>query len=474
MTHSQQKFFYNNLRQKAGKKFVATFAFLRVKEIVHSTLVCTIPAELFRDIIEKEKATLISVASEIWGDIKDILINVDTSTNVLDLEDETVSNDHNEIEESKNKAEQNKQDEEVKSNKVAVSSSYKKGISSESSLTKSFSFENFIVGPSNDFAASVAKAIAHNPGKTSYNPCLIYGRVGLGKTHLLQAIANEVSIHFSKMYIKYISAEDFMNDFVFCSRHDQMGNFRNKYRKLDLLLIDDIQFLSGKDGTQDELFHTFNALSHSFKQMVFSSDRALVYIKDIEERLLSRFQSGMSVDLQPPTPETAMGILMRSLELQHAQSLVSSEVIEYISSRLRNNIRDMLGFLNRVIGYSKITEKIVTLDMIKNWALDVQASKKGKENLSKKILQEVANFFELGISDIKSGKRNKSITKVRRVATYLLREHTDLTYESIANMLKVSHPSSMTAVQSIEEELRLGTNEVLQEQINSLNAAIFE
>ncbi len=466
MSHSQNKIFYENLKQKAGKKFVATFSFLRVHEIVHDTLVCTIPSEIFRKIIEQEKETLLSVAREVWGNIEDILIKVDTTTNVLDLEDSAHNNEANEH--------TVKHEIQQKETKKQVSESTEKKHPGESSLTKSFSFENFIVGPSNDFASSVAKAIAHNPGKTSYNPCLIYGKVGLGKTHLLQAIANEVSMRFPKMYIKYISAENFMNDFVFCSRHDQMTNFRNKYRKLDLLLIDDIQFLSGKDGTQDELFHTFNALSHSFKQMVFSSDRALVHIKDIEERLLSRFQSGMSVDLQPPTPETAMGILIRSLELQHAQSFIASEVIEYISSRLRNNIRDMLGFLNRVIGYSKITAKIVTLDMIRNWALDVQPNKQGKENLAKKILQEVANFFELGISDLKSGKRNKPITKARRIATYLLREHTDLTYESIAHMLRVSHPSSMNAVQAIEEELLLGTNEVLQEQINILNVAIFE
>ncbi len=336
------------------------------------------------------------------------------------------------------------------------------------SFNRRFTFDSFVVGESNQFAASVAKAISDNPGD-AYNPTLIYGNVGLGKTHLLHAIGNEVSRVQPHLNVIYKTTEDFVNEFVFSLRKQKTGEFKNKFRTVDVLLLDDIQFLSGKAQTQDELFHTFNVLEHSGSQMVFASDRSIMMIKDLEERLASRFHSGISVDLQPPSPELASGILHNALDRKQPDVTIPETVLDFISTNMRTNIRDMLGFLNRVIGYSQLTGKTVDIPTLQQWIYAVAPHSNQMGLDDKRVLQIVANHFSIDVVDLKSKKRSRKIARARHIAIYLLRTYLQATFTEIGRMFNISHTSCIRAVHNVQDELRLGkptTQEV--ERIKSL------
>ncbi len=319
-------------------------------------------------------------------------------------------------------------------------------------LSREYTFENFVVGDNNRFAANAAMAIAKNPG-TTYNPCLIYGGVGLGKTHLLQSIGNRAYLEFDDMKIVYVTAEDFTNEFIRSIQENKTHLFKNKYRRADVLLIDDIHFLQKKHETQEELFHTFNALFDAKKQMVFTSDRPVTEIKDITERLQNRFTRGLTVDLQPPKIETAIAILKKKVE--HAKVHIPDEVINLICSKVTTNVRDLEAALTRIIAYADLVNKDVTVDVAQRQLKDFFASPV-QNNITVDIIQRsVADYFNLSSGELKGKKRTRAVAFPRQLAMYITREITEASMTDIGlEFGGRDHTTVMHACQRIESRMR--------------------
>ncbi len=289
-------------------------------------------------------------------------------------------------------------------------------------LNPKYRFENFVIGPSNRFAFAAATAVAQSPAK-AYNPLFIYGGVGLGKTHLMQAIAHYAIEHHPGIKVCYISSEQFTNELIEAIQHRSTKAFRERYRNVDILLIDDIQFIGGKESTQEEFFHTFNALYDAHKQIIISSDRHPKEISTLEERLISRFGWGLITDIQPPDLETRIAILRKKLE--HEQVKVEEDVILFIAENIKTNIRELEGALVRVIAFSIIERRPVTLEFAKEVLKDMVTSVKKKVTIDD-ILREVSEFFGITVQDIKAKKRSRTYLLPRQVAIYLARELTEM------------------------------------------------
>lgn len=315
-------------------------------------------------------------------------------------------------------------------------------------LNPKFIFDTFVVGPSNQFARAAARAVADTPGKT-YNPLFIYGGVGLGKTHLMNAIGNSVIDKKPQLNLLYVPAEQFTNEFIYSMRNDRMDEFKNKYRNLDMLLIDDIQFIAGKSGTQEELFHTFNALYDMHKQIVFSSDRPPKDISPITERLRSRFGMGLIADIQPPDIETKMAILGKKAELEGIR--LPEDVIFFLSSKIKSNIRDLEACMIRLGAYSSLSDKEITVEMSKEVLKDMISDE--ERALSIPVIQKtVCEYYGLKVQDIKAKKRTKEIAFPRQVAMYLCKLLTDSSLSDIGkNFGGKDHSTVIHACKLIEE-----------------------
>jgi len=315
-------------------------------------------------------------------------------------------------------------------------------------LNPKFVFDTFVVGPSNQLARAAAGAVADAPGKV-YNPLFIYGGVGLGKTHLLNAIGNAVIDKSPHLKMLYISAEQFINEFVYSMRNNTMDEFKNKYRSLDMLLIDDVQFIAGKSGTQEELFHTFNALYDRHKQIVFSSDRPPKDIYPLTERLRSRFGMGLIADIQPPDIETKMAILGKKAELEGIR--LPEDVIYFLSSRIKSNIRDLEACMIRLGAYSSLSGKEITVEMSKEVLKDMISDE--ERVLSIPTIQKVVcEYYGLKVQDIKAKKRTKEIALPRQVAMYLSKLLTDSSLSDIGkNFGGRDHSTVIHACKTIEE-----------------------
>jgi len=287
-------------------------------------------------------------------------------------------------------------------------------------ISPKYDFSNFIVGSSNQFAHAAALAVANNPA-LAYNPLFIYGAVGLGKTHLLHAIGNSICQNNPRSRVRYISAESFTVDLIESIKKDKMPYFRERYRPLDILLIDDIQFIAGKERTQEEFFYTFNALYESHKQVVISSDRYPKDIHNMEERLRSRFESGLIADINPPDLETKVAILYKKAELHKKH--IPQDVAIFIASNIKSNIRELEGFLLRIIAYSSFTHRELNLDLTKEVLKDFTFDKTRNFTIQN-ILKTVAAYYDIKVSDIKSKRRTREISTTRQIAMYLCREHT--------------------------------------------------
>ncbi|MDR0720792.1 MAG: chromosomal replication initiator protein DnaA [Treponema sp.] len=290
-------------------------------------------------------------------------------------------------------------------------------------LRDDYTFETYVVGDDNNFAFNAASAVARNPGTSNnYNPLLIYGGVGLGKTHLMQAIGHHIHNNFDGKVL-YITAEGFMNEFLKLLGENKMAAFKNKYRYVDALLIDDVHNLERGDRTQEELFYTFDALYNAKKQMVFTCDRPIAELKNMTARLKSRFEWGLSVDLKPPNYETRFAILKKKLETKKVA--IPDEVIDLVSKNVSSNVRDLEGALNKLTAYAEYV-KPVTLEIAQELLRDVFAAPK-QSNLSIDIIQrEVAEYYQLSPSDLKGKKKNKSIVLPRQLAMYISRKLTEL------------------------------------------------
>jgi len=293
-------------------------------------------------------------------------------------------------------------------------------------LNPKYTFTSFVVGASNQFAHAASMAVAEAPAR-AYNPLFIYGGVGLGKTHLMNAIGNHVADRFD-LRIAYVTTEQFTNEVINSIRYDKMIELRKRYRNIDMLLIDDIQFLAGKERTQEEFFHTFNSLYEARKQIVLSSDRFPKEMPDIEERLRSRFECGLIADLQPPDVETRIAILRKKSEDEGIG--LPEDVIQFLAVNMKNNIRELEGSLVRLGAYSSLTGQAIALDMAKNVLRDIIGEKK-KIIAMDDIEEAVAERFHVKIADMKSRRRSKTLVHPRQIAMYLCRELTDASFPEI-------------------------------------------
>jgi chromosomal replication initiator protein len=293
-------------------------------------------------------------------------------------------------------------------------------------LNPRYSFRTFVVGASNQFAHAASLAVAERPAQ-AYNPLFIYGGVGLGKTHLLNAIGNYVAER-SDLKIAYVTTEQFTNEVINSIRYDKMMDLRKRYRSIDMLLVDDVQFLAGKERTQEEFFHTFNTLYEARKQIVLSSDRFPKEMPDIEERLRSRFEWGLIADLQPPDVETRIAILRKKSEDEGV--ILPDDVIQYLAENMKHNIRELEGSLVRLSAYSSLTGHPIAMDMAKNVLRDIIGEKKKIITMTD-IEEAVSERFHVKTSDLKSRRRSKTLVHPRQIAMYLCRELTDASFPEI-------------------------------------------
>lgn len=429
----------NRLKKEIGDtNYALSFSSVELVSLENEILIFGVPADFFKETIEKnhlEKIKEIAINSN----ITEVIVIVSDQKNAADFFSQEEKNDAKE-----------------KNSKKSTKTILAKPVTpqhetQEDALNPEFSFTNFVVGSSNSFAHSVATVIAKNPGE-AHNPCLIYGNVGLGKTHLLQAIGNYIRHNFTDRKVLFYPSEKFLNAFTFAIANKKSRDFKNKIRNADVLLLDDIQFFSNKPSLQEEFYHSFNTLLLEKKQMVFASDRPIHQIRDLEERLQSRFRSNMIVDLQPPEPEMALGILHNALN-KNSITDIDTEVINYIVERLRYNIRDMLGFVSRIVGYQSLTGNIVDLITIKQWAMDYSPKKNNqRRNTVDKILSVIANYYDIAVTELKSKKRNRRISHVRHIAIYLIKELTRCSQTDVGDIFNVTHVSVSKAIVQIDKE----------------------
>lgn len=296
-------------------------------------------------------------------------------------------------------------------------------------LHPNFTFDTFVPGESNNFAYSVSMAAAKNPGK-QYNPILLYGGVGIGKSHLMESIGNYVyKEKKGNIKICSISAENFLNEFTDSILHKTTNKFKNKYRNLDVLLIDDIHFLQNKDSLQEEIFHTFEALKGHNAQMVFTCDRPINELRGMEDRLKTRFSSGICIDMAPPDYENRIAIIKKKTELENKK--IRAEVIDYIAKNIQMNVRDLEGAINKVIGYQDLIQTEVTIEIAQDILKDIISGSTGNSVSMETILKVVADCENTSIADIKGSKRNKSIADTRHIAIYIARELLDYSYPDL-------------------------------------------
>ncbi|MGM9979404.1 MAG: chromosomal replication initiator protein DnaA [Clostridium sp.] len=331
-------------------------------------------------------------------------------------------------------------------------------------LNPKYTFDSFVIGNSNRFAHAASLAVAEAPAK-AYNPLFIYGGVGLGKTHLMHAIGHYILENNPKAKVEYISSEKFTNELINSIKHDKNEEFRNKYRNVDVLLIDDIQFIAGKEGTQEEFFHTFNALHEANKQIILSSDRAPKEIPTLEDRLRSRFEWGLIADIQAPDFETRMAILKKKADVERLN--VPNEVMVYIATKIKSNIRELEGALIRIVAYSSLTNREITVDLASEALKDIISKRQAKSITIDSIQDIVSSYFNLRVQDFKSQKRTRNVAYPRQIAMYLSRKLTDMSLPKIGEEFGGrDHTTVIHAYEKISENLK--TDEGLQSTIDDI------
>lgn len=338
----------------------------------------------------------------------------------------------------------------------------------DSNLNSKYTFENFITGISNKFAKATALAVAEQPG-IMYNPLFIYGSSGLGKTHLMHAIGHYILQGNPNAKVVYVSSEKFTNELINSIKDDKNEEFRTKYRSVDVLLIDDIQFIAGKERTQEEFFHTFNTLHDANKQIILSSDRPPKEIPTLEDRLRSRFEWGLIADIQAPDFETRMAILKKKADVEKLN--VPNEVMVYIATKIKSNIRELEGALIRIVAYSSLTNREITVDLATEALKDIISNKQNK-NITIDLIQDVISaYFNLRVEDLKSQRRTRNIAYPRQIAMYLSRKLTDMSLPKIGEEFGGrDHTTVIHAYEKISEGLK--SDESLQRTIDDITKKI--
>ena len=333
-----------------------------------------------------------------------------------------------------------------------------------STLNPKYTFDSFVIGNSNRFAHAASLAVAESPAK-AYNPLFIYGGVGLGKTHLMHAIGHYILQGNPNAKVVYVSSEKFTNELINSIKDDKNEEFRTKYRSVDVLLIDDIQFIAGKERTQEEFFHTFNTLHDANKQIILSSDRPPKEIPTLEDRLRSRFEWGLIADIQAPDFETRMAILKKKADVEKLN--VPNEVMVYIATKIKSNIRELEGALIRIVAYSSLTNREITVDLATEALKDIISNKQNK-NITIDLIQDViAAYFNLRVEDLKSQRRTRNIAYPRQIAMYLSRKLTDMSLPKIGEEFGGrDHTTVIHAYEKISETLN--NDESLEHTINDI------
>ena len=343
--------------------------------------------------------------------------------------------------------------------------------SEKANLNPKYRFDTFVVGSNNKFAHSAALAVAESPGDT-YNPLYIYGGAGLGKTHLMHSIGHFVLKQNQNMKVLYVTSEQFTNEVINSIRSGNaadMTKLREKYRTVDVLLIDDIQFIIGKESTQEEFFHTFNVLHAAEKQIIISSDKPPKEMETLEERFRSRFEWGLIADIQPPDYETRMAILQKNAE--NFRKKIGDEVFSYVATNIKSNIRELEGAFNKIIAFSKLNNVEINLEMAQEALKDIIYPDKQKEVNPTLIINVVAEHFGVNPEDITSKKRNSEFVQARQVVMYLCRSMTDTSYQNIGKLLgKKDHTTIIHGVNKITEELK--NNEDLRNKVETIKKKI--
>jgi chromosomal replication initiator protein len=340
----------------------------------------------------------------------------------------------------------------------------------KSQLNPKYTFDSFVVGPCNRFPHAATVAVSKAPGK-AYNPLFLYGGVGLGKTHLMHAVGNKVKELTPSANILYITAEDFTNDMINSLQHNKMQAFRDRYRSVDVLLIDDIQFIAGKEKTEEEFFHTFNYLHQSDKQIILTSDRPPKDIASIQDRLRSRFEWGLSADVQAPDLETRIAILYKKLEPEFAS--VPKDVIYFIASQIPENVRELEGALIKIIAYASLINQQITIALAKDVIKDIIKDKSKKPISLSKIKKTVSEYYDIEIESLSQKIRTKEIAHARQVAMFLARDLTNFSLPKIGESFgNRDHTTVMHACDKIRGELSKNTD--LRSALNQIKLILVE
>ncbi len=339
-----------------------------------------------------------------------------------------------------------------------------------------FTFDNFIEGPSNRFAYRAAIAVSKNPGginngadSLNYNPLFIYGKSGLGKTHILNAICHEISINFPEMRILYVRCEDFVNEFISALGKKTIDEFHDKFRNIDILLIDDIQFIGGKDRTEEEFFHTFNSLVENGKQIVLTSDRPPKEIRSLTERLCTRFEKGLLADIQSPEYETRCAIIKSKAKMINFD--ISDAIVNYVAEKIKTNIRQLEGITVRLHAMSQLSGEKPTIALAQKVIKDVIDDTQQPVPVTiEKIVEEVSRTEGISVEDIYGKKQKANITHARKIAMYIIREVTNTSYEAIGEKFNKHHSTVMYNIQQISEEMETDSrlNRVVNDMINNI------
>ena len=408
--------------------------------ISSNTIKISVPNSFTQDILEKR--------------YKDLVVNsIEAACSKVYTVDFIVASDIQEVDEKEEKNTQNDDKSSVNVNDEM-----------SSTLNPKYTFDSFVIGNSNRFAHAASLAVAEAPAK-AYNPLFIYGGVGLGKTHLMHAIGHYVLHNNSNAKVVYVSSEKFTNELINAIRDDRNEEFRNKYRNVDILLIDDVQFIAGKERTQEEFFHTFNELHDANKQIILSSDRPPKEIPTLEDRLRSRFEWGLIADIQAPDFETRMAILKKKAHVEKLN--VANEVMVYIATKIKSNIRELEGALIRIVAYSSLTNRPITVELATEALKDIISNKQNK-NITIDVIQDVvAGYFNLRIEDLKSQRRTRNVAYPRQIAMYLSRKITDMSLPKIGEEFGGrDHSTVIHAYEKISDALN--TDESLQHTVNDI------
>ena len=452
-----------------------TFSSVIPIEIKNDHLIIQVPSTVVRDRIEGRYKKLVSeTLSEISDDQFNIAINVVTEPLSQEVE-EVEENDNGFVLQKIEEFENNlisTPTEEKGDTKIVDGVSLNQEAKTGDAGTKIFkyTFNDFVIGSSNRFAHAAALAVAETPGR-SYNPLFIYGDAGLGKTHLLQAVGNYVTDHYKNHEVRYVSSETFMNRFVEAIRNKTLPEFKQHFREIDVLLVDDIQFMEGKEGLQEEFFHTFNTIQQAGGQIVLSSDRPPDSIPTLEDRLRSRFKMGLVTDIQAPDLETRLAILSKKAEENPGGILVPDEVLQFIAENITENIRELEGALTRVSAYANLNHEPCTKALAITVLGDLISSNAPRPITPELIFEQTTEMYGFSKEELIGGSRRRPLVTARQVAMYIFRELTDLSYPGIAREFGGrDHTTVIHAVEKIKG--LMAERREIYDQVTSLISAL--